>query len=885
MKRVRFWGKEQDKGGVCHLVQLHCLDVAAVADALIEADAVLRSRVERLAGMPWEEVRLLLLFFIAIHDLGKFSCSFQMKQPELAQVLGQEVASAAGTHHTITGQFFYEENVLDDEPAPLISWDYELALQPLVFAVFGHHGLPVKGAAYSDEFAKSKDAALAHVRDVARLFGLDGVTLPDMDEEYFKPLSWLLAGIMVVADWIGSSQRYFPYRDELPDYEEYYAETLERARAAIRDCGLLHPPPAVMGEFDALLPDLAGKTPTPLQRYALEQAVTDNGPQLHIFEDLTGSGKTEAACLCAHRVMSLGGCGGLYVGLPTMATANAMYARLAKTYRAMFDPASHPSLMLAHGKSKMEDEFMSTIPLEDEAAPDQVGEKGDATCAQWLADNRKKALLAPCGAGTLDQALLGVLAAKHQCLRLLGLSRVVLVADEIHSYDIYTSSLVESLLTFVAGMGGSAVLLTATLPNALRAKLVNAFRRGLGHDEIQELDEGAFPLATKVDERGVVTATPIEAWRELSVDVQLVHDEERMYEAAAEAHRAGACACWIRNTVDQAAEAHARLVDEYGLPPEKVILIHARFAMCDRLVLEREIRRRFGKEGEASGRAGYVIVGTQLLEQSLDYDVDVMLSDLAPMDALIQRAGRCQRHAAIRNDLVRPKGFERARMIMLSPPPMAEPSADWYEAILGNARWVYPRQCLLWRTATLLARKGRIELPVDARELMEGAYGAVSCPAVLEEADLFAEGGEQAKGGLAKLNSLHFDQGYCEESGQGGWTKEVKAATRVGPESVSLRLCKVEDGRATLWAEGTDAKACARSEVSVSVSKVGGEHWDPALDQVMQRLRESMPDKGKWTILIPLARHEDEWRGTAEKKGQPVEIRYSRLRGLAISPR
>ncbi|WP_171266571.1 CRISPR-associated helicase Cas3' [Oceanidesulfovibrio marinus] len=885
MESVRFWGKAQHNSNNSHLVEFHCLDVAAVLTELLEMDGVLRQRVEGLACCPYAVIKPILQFFAAIHDIGKFSAGFQWLRGDIAAAWGHPPYLRAGTppHHTKAGWWFYRNRIMSrttDLPQCAAWRAHFRMLAPLAMAAIGHHGAPVDDTEVNQrDFSYSNEAALHHAGEMAELFlPAEPPELFD-DEDRFRPLSWLFAGLMVAADWIGSSEEYFPYRSDPMDAGAYYALAQQRARTAVRMCGLLHPAAAQGQDFSSLLPQLKGYSPRPLQRYAMEDAVVDASPQLHIFEDLTGCGKTEAALLCVHTIMEQGGCSGFYVGLPTMATANAMYHRLAATYRALFDEKDGvPSLMLAHGQQNIEDAFLQTIALEDDAAP-RMGERSDVTCSQWLADNRKKALLAPCGAGTLDQALLAVLPAKHQSLRLAGLSRTVLIADEVHSYDLYTGELLATLLTFIAAMGSSAVLLTATLPQSLRLKLVHAFQRGLGRAESAQLDKDDFPLATRVNAAGEVFEQPIPAeGHGKTTAVALVHDESAMFATLVQVHRDGACACWVRNTVDQAMDTAERLVTDYGLPPNKVILCHARFAMCDRLAREKDILRRFGKGSTSEDRAGYILVGSQVLEQSLDYDVGLMLSDLAPMDALIQRAGRCHRHTR-----ERPEGYGTPRLVILSPEPVDDPAADWYGALLGTARFVYRKQALLWRTARLLKEHGRIVLPGDARVLMEGAYGeAIEAPAVLEEADLRPLGDELAARSLAYQNVLALDSGYSLDAGA-GWSDDTAAATRIGDERVQLRLCCVgEDGRITLWVGGAGAKACALSEVSVSTKRVDRPGSEPA-SVALEAFAETMPDKGRWVRLVALRQSGgDEWTGQVPKDGTLVAVRYSRAKGLRI---
>jgi len=244
--------------------------------------------------------------------------------------------------------------------------------------------------------------------------------------------------------------------------------------------------------FTGLFPSIAA--PSPLQRWAASVPLPA-GPQIHLLEDVTGAGKTEAALMLTHRLMADGHADGFFIALPTMATANAMYGRIADSYVRLF--ANPASLVLAHGQSFLVDGFANSV-LPDgapEGDPRQLDETASARCTAWLADHSKRALLSPAGVGTIDQALLAVLHSKHQSLRLLGLSHKVLVIDEVHACDVYMQGVLEVLLTFHARAGGSAILLSATLPQRMKQGLLKAFAKGLERPAPHAREQG-YPLAT-----------------------------------------------------------------------------------------------------------------------------------------------------------------------------------------------------------------------------------------------------------------------------------------------------------------------------------------------------------------------------------------------------
>jgi CRISPR-associated endonuclease/helicase Cas3 len=891
-----YWGKSWDDGNRYHLLAHHCLDVAAVLLAILDTQAFIRRRIERISPLPLSETSSLLAYFACLHDIGKFSFSFQYKLPELAFSLGLEEfrGNVESSQHTRQGMWLYAEHIISAllGNGPLQEFD-EDALFPLAEAAFGHHGKPTfQDTKANNHFKSSKEHAISFCMDAAGIL-LSADTYEakggeEFDEETFRPLSWLFAGLLTTADWIASNELWFkPSRNE--DFsawtlEEYWKHrALPQAKRAVEECGLSAPKPRNIRSFHDLLPHLQQKsTPTALQQYALGDAVTERGPQLHILEDLTGGGKTEAALLIAHGLMLDGEAQGFYVGLPTMATSNAMYARLAASYRALFEADDRPSLMLAHSANRLSDEFLQTLPME--SAPDDFegskeAETAGALCNRWLADNRKKALLAPCGAGTLDQALLSVLPVKHQCMRLFGVLGKVLIADEVHAYDPYTSAILCNLLRFQAMLGGSAVLLSATLPMEHRQKFLDAFADGAGYTRSESICED-FPLAVGLDVCGL-SETPIPTTRKIRAEVELTDNEEHIYRAIVRAAEAGACVCWIRNTVDQARETYERLIESGDVYADNVLLFHARFTQGDRAKVEQEALDCFGKASTAEMRRGKVLLCTQVFEQSIDADTDLLISDLTYMDLMLQRLGRCHRHTRD----YRPKGYENARLMVLSPDPVDEPTKDWYGAVLGNAQYVYPCQSVLWLTARLLKDAGEIALIPDergniarARELVETAYGRMGAPEIFVETDARHEGRLLAEHSLALANMLLFDQGYSAENY--AWHDDSLTPTRLGEDTLQLRLLKVrEDGSMSLFAgEALDAKTCARSEVRVAKHKLGEVVLDAELEQRLQAFKESLPDKGKWCAFAPMRPDGKDWVCSLE--GRHIRLRYNREKGL-----
>jgi CRISPR-associated endonuclease/helicase Cas3 len=603
-----YWGKAkpQTEKVSWHPLVYHSLDVAASGKVLLQRHDRLRLRLADALGLQDDHLLLhWMVFFLALHDAGKFSESFQVQVPELfAELHGQPTNRSRSVRHDSLGFLFWKESL-----GPVVqqeNWlgcpadrqglrSFYKAFDPWVGAVTGHHGKPPShqhGLILKHYFSDAdQDAALAFCRQARELL-LPQELQSELPPEFIrrsKHVSWWLAGIAVLADWVGSNQDFFTYTapmEETP-LAEYWQSAQDKAADALQEAGVLPSFTAPPRSLPQLFPDIAAATP--LQR-DMSQLTIGTGPQLFILEEVTGAGKTEAALMLAHRLMCADLGHGVYIGLPTMATANAMFARMEAVYGQLFAEASQPSLILAHSARDLSQRFRQTVLPDIHLAESDYGqneeETASARCTAWLADNRKKALLAEVGVGTIDQALLAILYAKHQSLRLLGLLGKVLIVDEVHACDAYMHKLLQILLEAHASMGGSAILLSATLPQKMRRELAQAFCKGAGL-EPPELRSEEYPLLTHLgvpDRVETPFATRESVQRTVSVNPLKTIDE--VIAQVCQAAQAGQCVCWIRNTVADARAAFALLQDQ--IPADKLHLFYARFAMQDRLTIEEQ---------------------------------------------------------------------------------------------------------------------------------------------------------------------------------------------------------------------------------------------------------------------------------------------------------
>jgi CRISPR-associated endonuclease/helicase Cas3 len=914
----RHWGKSQarsvDGQPAWHLLPHHSLDVAAVAVELLQRMPALRHVLARGLGLTDEQAIRWTAFWVTLHDLGKFAESFQSQCPEVFQALRQRQPDPAKPYtlrHDSLGMLFWKESLrerlIDERWLGDASLDLADGLDAWVAASTGHHGQPpTEGDFWGQHFDMRQDgeAAMAFV-DAARELFLDPGLMTDiaaLDPKAFwtasRESSWWLSGLVVLADWLGSNVSFFPYLDQPMPPGEYWRHARRQSALAVRTSGVISPRAAPAMPFQLLFSGIADASP--LQAWAATVRLPSR-PQIHLLEDVTGAGKTEAALMLTHRLMAGGHADGFFIALPTMATANAMYGRIARAYARLFaDPAS---LVLAHGQRALMDDFAATVLVDDFAAtvlpadtdqhdPRQRDETASARCTAWLADHNKRALLSPAGVGTIDQALLSVLHSKHQSLRLLGLLRKVLVVDEVHACDDYMEGVLAVLLEFHARAGGSAILLSATLPQRMKQRLLQAFARG-ARAAAPRAGATAYPLATSwpadadaaLAEQAIATRADVQR----RVAVRCSSDVSEIEAIVAQALAAGQCVCWVRNTVADALVAFDHLAPT--LADGRAMLFHARFTLHDRLAMEQRVLAAFGKASTPAERAGRLLVATQVVEQSLDVDFDLLVTDLAPIDRVIQRAGRLRRHRRTAAgsplaDAVTPDQRGEPVLWVLTPAWADAPDARWYKAAFPKAAHVYANHAQLWLTAHAL-REGGFTMPDDARRLIEGVFGAdAQAPAGLEANALAAEGLGFAAQAQAQMNTLTLATGYL----RGGidWWTEAKTPSRLGDASSTVALARWVDGRLHPWVDRPHGWAYSSLRVAERLVAATAPDADPARQAAIEATLLELPAQGRWTVLLPLADSPEGWVGEAlaaprgKQAPRRLRWRYDSARGLHL---
>lgn len=780
------WGKARPLGACpAHPLLCHMADVAAVAGRLLTRTLPrsVRTRLLTLDGLSETEALRFILLVVALHDFGKASPAFQTFADSLRAELsrrGLDLDSLNGTHHSTSGVLLVQEALA------ALGAEAGVALS-LARAVTAHHGefptdasiMPLRNSAPREQGTSPlwAQARQGVVEELRALFRVERVpTVESLDHAFVV----LLAGLTSVADWIGSMQEVFEYEPPQPALGGYWPTALARADLALERVGMRATTAPSFRSFGSLFPALS---PWPLHEAAEAIARRMDSPSLVIVEAPMGEGKTEAALLLAEAAAAKVGSNGLYVGLPTQATANQMFGRVKR----FLDEArgdEHHNLLLAHGESSLVPAFRQ-IQLPGVYDPQDAG-LGSVRAEAWFNESKKRALLGTHAVGTIDQALLGVMRVPHAFVRMFGLAGKTVVLDEVHAYDTYTGSLLERLIEWLAAAGTTVVLLSATLPSPRRAALVKAYRSGAGLP-LHAADECPYPRITTTSSRGTITTSfrP----RGASVSVVLEHRPDDISAAAhavVEAAREGGCIGWICNTV---ARAQAACEAVRTLAPEiDRLLIHARLLPDDRLAREQQLECWLGPESRTRARPERcIVIGTQVLEQSLDVDFDLLFTDVAPIDLVLQRAGRLHRHARTNRHPARPA----PRLVVV------RPEGSWSEAKLDQVAVVYA-ELLVRRTLRALETRDRITLPDDIEPLVEAVYSDAVPPADDQLFGAFIEhyGGKAAERGQAVQRlmprpTVEDDpfgdlQIYMGEDEDPAIHAALRAVTRLGPPSLEI---------------------------------------------------------------------------------------------------
>lgn len=821
------WAKTDDNGD-WHPLLLHCLDVAAVSlEVLGREPRQTRRQLARALGLSWEEAKPWLLLLIAAHDLGKACPGFQCKWRNLS---GLNPGRSPNTkiNHAFVSQISLVPWLVDH------GWPPELA-RLAADAVGCHHGSRASETMLESlegdrsAIGGSEWAAARHELLGALLKLFHPTALPEK-ADLSGPEFMLLSGLTSFADWIGSNTEWFGFGvpADANDPAKWFQARRIKAEQALDALGWQSRTPLLTRQSG--FHEIFGFPPRPLQQAVAAVLPELDGPAILLIEAPMGEGKTEAAWFAHLELQRRFEHRGLYIALPTQATGNAMFARTLAFLHAQ-DPGRVLDFQLLHGGSLLNDSFqqLSLTSVHDDADPKAAQVKA----AEWFT-HKKRALLSEYGVGTVDQALLPVLPVRHHFVRLWGLANRVVVFDEIHAYDAYTGTLLIHLVRWLHALGSSVLLLSATLPPAIRRELAKVVGAQL------PIIEAPYPRLS-VFATGAIRQTHFEADPERSMTIAIQPMGSRLEEMQAELLRQladGGMGLALVNTVQRAQKLYGLFLEGNALQWEgehvgkrlvdgtEVYLFHARFPANQRQMREERVLDIFGKAGGEEGalRTGRkILIATQVAEQSLDLDFDLIATDLAPVDLLLQRAGRLWRHPRPHRPVPGP--------VLLIAGLVGEEPEDFGQPLWWSA--VYAESVLL-RTWCLLRQSAhrRITLPDDIDTLVQAVYEEnVPIPAVLQ-ARLDKALVESDGDGICKTQQAHSaiiglpDDASWDDPARFVLYDEndpfvhrtLAAQTRLGDESLTVIPLGPADGFDSLW-EPSFEQAKAWSGLALRVGR------------------------------------------------------------------
>ena len=832
---LRFWAKERGLRGKVYPLACHSLDTAAAALVLWREylSPGLRKTIASAMETDEEHAGRCIAFWAGLHDIGKLTREFQQQiDVDLSDYPGEELSGERRSHAAATGQWLpFVLSSVGYPPTGQAAW---LAAQLLG----GHHGRfhehptshsrsPLVELGFSSARWEEQRRALLHA--VFDATGCPGP--PDMLD---GPTAAVVCGLVILADWLVSQEDFIlerlgslPADGSVSALRTHFEESQRRVPALLDAAGLrpITVPPATFAESFPHIDE-----PNGLQTSLAEHLPPlCTGPGLVLITAPMGEGKTEAAYHVADLLGAATGRPGRFLALPTTATADQMHSRFKEYARHRTkgtDPARPSTLALLHSMAWLNPDYApADAPGVSTVLSDGADHRDPFAATEWLM-GRKRGLLASWAVGTIDQALMAVLRAKHNALRLFGLAGKVVVVDEAHAVDPYMQLLLEQLLRWLGTLDTPVVLLSATLHHSIANSLVKAYLEGARgyrwrRSEPQPVPEVSYPGWLHADARTgkvtrsadvdpvPITTTPREPLAVRLVDIPVRNGSPDRSEALRRELtplvEGGGCAAVICTTVAEAQEVYDLLAGwfaERGGNAPELHLLHSRFPNRQRTEITETVVDLFGKDGAKHGKRpthGAVLVATQVVEQSLDLDLDLMVSDIAPVSLLLQRAGRCWRHEHL--DVVeRPAWAERPELVVLTPEQDAE--ADGPPQFPRSWQAVYPLS-LLQRTHALLRRRDGepVRIPEDVQSLVDDVYDDDSLAEDLD-ADLERMGDELAKRGLAR-NAVIPDVDEVEDSLHGLTqfdfdVDEHLLATRFGAGSVRV-LCYYVDAAGQRW--------------------------------------------------------------------------------------
>ena len=752
-QRPCLWGKSKGLSSPYPLLA-HLLDTAAASEALL-GEALPRDLSAAAAahcGVGIDEWRQAVIVLAGLHDFGKASAGFQNQDPVACPdwLSGCRDAFDAGRHDRVGGNLVWDR------------WDGLRSRYKAAQIVAGHHGtIPTLdqrwmracgGAGLVDD---SPPAELADARDeIWRIVTSVVGAFPDIDLP--APAASAALAVVIAADWIASASWLIACQQQtmtisgVSDPEAHFRRARDLAATHIRLSGLVAAAPRPAATPRTMLADGAAEW-TPLQA-SIDADLSPTAAGIAVICAPTGEGKTEAALLAADRFAQ--GCGrnGFFFAMPTVATAEGLHARIERHVQGDTTGVSAP-VRRVHSQASLYEEPSGGVPAlaDDNSEHGTLSEDPAAqqAAAAWMSGTRK-ALLAPYGVGTVDQVLLGALRAKYSPLRLLAAAAGCVIVDEVHSLDPYMRTLLCKAVEWLAALGAPVIVLSATMPRKRVVELLASYQRGAGSaTTVPASAQGGYPgwtAWTPMDGYSGTSTSSRRRWsaRFHTVDTPAAELTDRIASKAAEAAASGLCVLVVRSTVRAAQETYDAVVASDGTlePGGTIDIIHSRMPQRNRRRRSEALLRRLGPDSTSRPRR-MVIVATQIVEQSFDVDFDLLVTDPAPLAALLQRGGRVRRHRP-------PSPGESTEAVVFWPLTLDE-SPSYGSLIYARADLMSARA---WLTAAETATSVAVAVPDDVAGLVEQADAETADSFVFDSADVE----DAAEATLAQLVRIDADK-------------------------------------------------------------------------------------------------------------------------------
>jgi len=742
---LELWAKKKEKDGIFYWLSLkrHLEDTREVMGLLWEhwLSEGQRAYITKSMKVEEDETKSLAMFIGAIHDIGKATPAFQiqrgfqnsedldlllmekLEREGFSGIKDLELTDRGKTPHAYAGEVICRLAGINRGIASIIG---------------AHHGVPMKEnyslmsfvEAYTANFyqEEKEDSPICKkwkaTQEELLSWALESCGYKNVEDlpRCHKPTQLLLSGLLIMADWIASNEEYFPLfslQNEVgyelddatvnqEDRKKEDTQISERVESAWLKWTqnqtweakqLFDANQSYQNSFHFMPRDFQEKVFTEIA------GAEDIG--LVILEAPMGCGKTEAALMTAEQLAGKQQCAGVFFGLPTQASSNGIFPRVESWVDSLGEGNQEKlSLRLSHGKAALNEEFQSLSRNCSEGINLDEEKTKYVYVNEWFS-GRKKAMLDDFIVGTVDHLLLMALKQKHLMLRHLGFSKKVVIIDEVHAYDAYMGQYLYMVLQWLGAYKVPTIILSATLPIERRKDLMKYYLKGRG---IKEKDIGNFdflktesyPLLTFSKGSEVESFSDFQEEKEKKVTLYQL-DEENLVDTVKSLSKNGAVIGIIVNTVGRAQRVTKDLLEAF--PEEEVHLLHSRFIDTDRIKKEEELLKKIGKNAERPKR--FIVVGTQVIEQSLDIDFDLMISDLCPIDLLIQRIGRLHRHK-----IERPKEHKEARLYLMG-------TSENFDFEAGSRR-VYGDYLLI---KTQCALGNSITIPKDISPLVQEVYG------------------------------------------------------------------------------------------------------------------------------------------------------------------